>query len=320
MGYGSYSSEAHEALLSERVDAPAQAVFRQSECHPLMNPKGVRVRECRDSVDHPNSVGIVFALDVTGSMGAIPTALATRELPKFMKVLTACDVPDPQLLFMAVGDAYSDSAPLQVGQFESTAELMDQWLTRSYLEGGGGAWGKESYELGLYFLAQHTELDSVVKRGKRGYVFLTGDELPYETLSKHVVETVVGDRLDDDLKIQEIVAELQKTFVPFFVIPDQGRRQHCERAWRDLLGDNVLCMDAATDICHVAAGAVLITEGIAKDAPSLLEHLRAGGLERAREGAVLRTLEPLLALGPAAQASAGAEPGLLERLGKLFKA
>lgn len=320
MGYGSYSSDAHAALLSERASAPAQEVFQQSECHPLMNPKGVRVRECRDSADHPRSTGIVFALDVTGSMGAIPTALAATELPKFMKVLTACDVPDPQILFMAVGDAYSDRAPLQVGQFESTAELMDQWLTRTFLEGGGGAWGKESYELGLYFLAQHTELDSVVKRGKRGYVFLTGDELPYELLSKHAVETIVGDRLDDDLKIAEIVAELQKTFVPFFVIPDQGRRAHCERAWRDLLGDNVLCMDTATDICHVAAGAILIAEGIVKDASSLLEHLRAGGIEGGREGAVLRALAPLLALGPAAFAGPGVEPGLLDRLGALFKA
>ena len=30
-------------------------------------------------------------------------------------------VTDPQVLFMAIGDATSDLAPLQVGQFESTA-------------------------------------------------------------------------------------------------------------------------------------------------------------------------------------------------------
>ena len=32
---------------------------------------------------------------------------------------------------------------LQVGQFESTAELMDQWLTWTYLEGGGGGGRRE---------------------------------------------------------------------------------------------------------------------------------------------------------------------------------
>ncbi len=218
MGHGNYSHEAHEALLSGRSAVPAQALFKQRECHPLMNPKGVRARECRDSAEHPRSLGIVFALDVTGSMGAIPELLAARELPAFMKVLAACGVPDPQLMFMAVGDATSDRAPLQVGQFESTAELMDQWLTWSFLEGGGGDWGQESYELGLYFLAQHTALDCVEKRGRRGYVFMTGDERPYPLLSRHVVDAVIGDRLDEDVKVEEVVAELQKTFVPFFVI------------------------------------------------------------------------------------------------------
>jgi hypothetical protein len=312
MGYGSYSSDAHDAILSERVGAAPQAVFKQSECHPLMNPKGVLARECRDSAEHPHTTAVVFALDVTGSMGAIPRVLATKELPTFMKVLTACDVPDPQLLFLAVGDAFSDRAPLQVGQFEATAELMDQWLTRSFLEGAGGPWGKESYELAMYFLAQHTELDSVAKRQKRGYVFITGDELPYETLSRHAVESVIGDKLDADLKVQEVVAELCKTFIPYFVIPDQERRQHCERAWRDLLGDHVLCMDEPADICFVAAGAVLISEGIVTDETSLVEHLRKGGLPHAREGAVVRALQPLFGTGHAGM-------GLLARVAAFLK-
>src|ERR1044071_7699007 len=118
MGRGNYSVAAHEALLKGRANIPVQQVFKQAQCHPLMNPKGVRLRESRDSADHPQSLGIVFALDVTGSMGKIPKLLATEELPAFMKILLACQVRDPQLLFMAVGDAISDNAPLQVGQFE----------------------------------------------------------------------------------------------------------------------------------------------------------------------------------------------------------
>ena len=121
MGYGNYSHEAHEALLHGRQVLPAQQVFQQRHCHPLMDPKGVRLRESRDSADHPGSLGIVFALDVTGSMGHIPKLLATEQLPKFMKVLEGCRVPDPQLLFMAVGDATSDQSPLQAAQCETTA-------------------------------------------------------------------------------------------------------------------------------------------------------------------------------------------------------
>lgn len=296
MGYGNYSHDAHQAVLDGRAALPAQSVFRQQECHPLMNPKGVRVRESRDSAEHPSSLGIVFALDVTGSMGAIPKLLATEQLPKFMKVLMDCKVAGPQLLFMAVGDATSDRAPLQVGQFESTAELMDQWLTWSYLEGGGGGQGQESYELALYFLAQHTEMDCWVQRSKRGYLFMTGDEKPYPVLSRHIVEAVVGDRLDDDLGVEEIVAELQKTFVPFFLIPDEKRRRNCERTWRDLLGDHVVCMESPEDVCFVAAGALLIHERLVSDEGELVNVMRGAGIRDDRVGPVVRALRPLLEL------------------------
>jgi len=292
MGNGNYSQAAHEALLRGRTNIPAQQVFKQSKCHPLMNPKGVRLRESRDGVDHPQSLGIVFALDVTGSMGEIPRLMATKQLPMFMKTLMDCKIADPQLLFMAIGDAISDSAPLQVGQFESTAELMDQWLTWSYLEGGGGGLGQESYELGLYFLAMHSEMDCMAKRNKRGYLFMTGDEVPYPTLSKHVVEAVIGDRLDEDLTCEEIVAELQKSFVPFFIIPDQARAKRCERRWRDLFGDHVLCLQSPIDVCFVTAGAILLSEGRVSSLKELASLLRNAGMPSLRQNQVLQSLTP----------------------------
>jgi hypothetical protein len=293
MGYGNYSQQAHEALLRGRQTLPSQQVFKQQGCHPLMNPKGVRLRESRDSAEHPQSLAVVFALDVTGSMGDIPRLLATQELPRFMKVLTDCKVPDPQLLFAAVGDATSDRSPLQVGQFESTAELMDQWLTWCHLEGGGGGTGQESYELALYFLALHTEMDCWTKRQKRGYLFMTGDEQPYPILSRHVVEAVVGDHLDDDLKVEEVVAEVQRTLTPFFIIPDRHRRDRCERTWRDLLGDHVLCMDDPADICYVTAGALLLSERLVHDLKELTSVLLASGMPEQRRNAVVQTLKPL---------------------------
>jgi hypothetical protein len=292
MGFGDYSHAAHTALASARATLPRQALFTRKDCHPLMNPHGVRLRESRDSVEHPNSLGIAFALDVTGSMGAIPELLARRELPNFMKILTACGVPDPQLLFLAVGDATCDSAPLQVGQFESTAELMDQWLTWTFLEGGGGGQNTESYELALYFLAQHTELDCVVKRRKRGYMFMTGDELPYPEVSRRQVDGVVGDKLDDDLRVENVVAVLEKTFHPFFLVPDLDRRSRCERRWRDLLGDHVICMESPEDTCWAAAGIVALTEGVVKDVHALAKVLAAAGASSERVAATIRALTP----------------------------
>lgn len=312
MGSGHYSSDAHAQLLQARAHQSAEQVFVQKQVHALMNPKGVRVRECRDSADHPNSLGIVFALDITGSMGGIPKVMATRELPRFMQVLMDAGVADPQLCFMAVGDAIHDRAALQVGQFESTAALMDQWLTSTWLEGGGGGNGRESYELALYFCAQHMEMDCVVKRQHRGYLFMTGDELPYDKLSKHVAESVLGDALDDDLTVEEIVAELQRSFVPFFLVPDPGRRQRIEAQWRAVLGDHVLCMESPDDVCFVAAGALLIGERLVTDEAGLVAALTRGGMAAGRRAAVLTTLRPLLPGG--APAPGPTEPGLLKRL------
>jgi predicted protein tyrosine phosphatase len=296
MGHGNYSHAAHAAIIADRAAASRHEVFTQRGCHPLMNPHGMGVREARDNANHPASLGIVFALDVTGSMGDIPEILATRELPTFMKLLSACLVKDPQLLFMAIGDATSDDAALQVGQFESTAELMDQWLTWSYLEGGGGGSGEESYELAFYVAAQHTDMDCWVKRKKKGYLFLTGDELPYPAVSHHQIDTLVGDKLDADIPIKEVIAAAAETFHIFFLIPDLKRRQTCERRWRDLLGDHVICMEAPEDACAVAASIVALTEKTIADVDSLASTLASNGIAGDRVSAIVRALGPYCAL------------------------
>ncbi len=291
MGYGNYSHAAHAALISDRAARPGTEVFAQRGTHPLMDPKGLRVRESRDSADHPDSLPVVFALDVTGSMGDIPRLLAQQELPTFMQLITDVGVADPQLLFMAIGDANSDQAPLQVGQFESTAELMDQWLTRSYLEGGGGGTGEESYELAFYVLAQHTETDAWTQRRKKGYLFMTGDELPYPAVSRHQIGQLIGEPLDEDIPIEEVIAAAAERWHLFFLIPDPHRRARCEARWRELLGDQVLCMESPEDACAVAAAAVALTERAVPDLQTLAGAMEAKGLPRSRVGAVVRALE-----------------------------
>lgn len=292
MGFGSYSHSAHQALTSNRAALSRNEVFTQRGCHALMDPKGLTVRESRDSPEHPNSLGVVFALDVTGSMGDIPELLARQELPTFMKLLTDCRIPDPQVMFMAIGDATSDGAPLQVGQFETTAELMDQWLTWSYLEGGGGGSGSESYELAFYVLAQHTDIDCWVKRKKRGYLFMTGDELPYPAVSRHQIEALMGEKLDEDIPLEEVVAAAAETYHLFFLIPDLERRQRCEARWRQVLGDHVICMESHEDTCAVAAAIVGLTEGALPNVDAVADVMKANGTSRDRIAATIRALQP----------------------------
>jgi hypothetical protein len=292
MGHGNYSHAAHQAMLADRATLSANEIFAQRGCHALMDPRGLKARESRDSADHPNSMPIVFALDVTGSMGAIPRQLATRDLPNFMKLLQACSIQDPQLLFMAVGDATSDRAPLQVGQFESTAELMDQWLTWSYLEEGGGGTGSESYELVFYTLAQHTDLDSWTKRKKRGYLFMTGDELPYPAVARHQVSALLGEVLDEDIPVEEVIAAAAETYHLFFLIPDLQRRRRCEARWRELLGDNVICMESPDDTCAVAAAIVGLTEGALANLDAVANTMKGQGIAADRVSATVRALKP----------------------------
>jgi hypothetical protein len=296
MGYGNYSSAAHAALTASRAHKSGLEVFAQRNCHPLMNPKGLKVRECRDSADHPDSLGIAFALDVTGSMGDIPHLLATKELPTFMKLLTACGVTHPQIMFMAIGDANSDQAPLQVGQFESTAELMDQWLTWSFVEGHGGGTGEESYDLALYIAAQHTDMDNLVKRKKKGYLFMTGDERPYPAVSRHHIDALIGEKLDEDIPMEEVVAAAAESYHIFFLIPDLARRQRCEARWRELLGNHTICMESPADTCAVSAAIVGLTEKLIPDLDALAGILSSNGFDGQHVGSTIRALQDYAAL------------------------
>ena len=62
MGFGNYSHDAHRAITNQRSGLAREQIFKQTRCHPLMDPHGVRVRESRDGPAHPKSIGVVFTL------------------------------------------------------------------------------------------------------------------------------------------------------------------------------------------------------------------------------------------------------------------
>jgi hypothetical protein len=300
MGYGGYSYEAHQAITNARAGMDASQVFAQTGVHPKMNPLGVKVRESRDSADHPESIAICFALDTSGSMGDIPKLLARSELPKFMKALLDSGIAHPQILFMAFVDAKYDQTPLQVGQFESTADLMDKWLTMTTLHGNGGAsyagplQGGENYELALYFAARHTAFDSWEKRQRKGYLFMTGDEDSYPAAARETVKNVIGDDLEVDIPLADVMTEVRRTWQPFFLIPDAGRRT-IEAYWRGVFGDDVICMNTPEDTTAVCAALVAIGEGVLSSRADIERSMRAGGMPQERVTSALAALDPWLA-------------------------
>ena len=255
-----------------------------------MNPSGVLVRESRDSDAHPESQAVGVLIDVTGSMQTVPRILQAN-LPRLMGLLIHKDyLEHPQILIGAVGDATCDAAPLQVGQFESGIEIEED-LGKLFLEGGGGGQVTESYELAMYFMARHTGIDCLEKRGKRGYLFLIGDEAPYPRVKRSEVEQVLGYSLQADLPIEELIAELQRTYDVYFVLPKMTHHWNnaaVHRRWWRLLGQNVLRLEDPAGICELIAFTIGIAEG--KVDLANLEELQEAGASRSVTRAVGKAL------------------------------
>lgn len=137
MGGGCYSYVRDCATKAGYVGESCEQVFTARHMSPDMNICG-KVRECRDSDEHPTTYPIIIALDVTGSMGSIPHNLITGGFPAIMKKIMDEGIEHPQVCFLGIGDDYYDEAPIQAGQFEASDELLDHWLKSLWIEGGGG--------------------------------------------------------------------------------------------------------------------------------------------------------------------------------------
>ena len=195
MGSGSYTASDWSKLKTSRSitrDSDERELFKSKHCEDKFNPRFIGMRESRDNDEHPNSTPIAIGLDVTGSMGYLPAEIIKNGLNELMKKLYASQViPDPQLMFAACGD-YCDDAPLQVTQFESDIRIAEQ-LLELWLEGGGYGNGGEDYQLFWYFLAKHTDTDSMKKRNQKGFAFTIGDEPVHDVITPETFKKVFNE-------------------------------------------------------------------------------------------------------------------------------
>jgi hypothetical protein len=269
--------------------------------HDKMNPLGVTVRESRDSAAHPESHAVAVLFDVTGSMQSVPRVLQ-ENLPRLMGLLIRKGyLAHPQILIGAIGDATCDAAPLQVGQFESGIEIEED-LAKLYLEGGGGGHITESYELALYFMARHTAIDCHEKRGKKGYLFVIGDEAPYSHVKRKEVREVIGDGLQADIPVAEVVAELRRRYDVYHVIPKMTSNwgnEDIHRRWVSLLGQNVLRLQEPAGICELIASVI----GVAEEKADL-DVIAADLADAGASASVARAVGT--AVAPVAKGKAGA--------------
>jgi hypothetical protein len=273
MGSGRWSSDDWASTSASTRTKSVDAVFTtRGGMKDHLNPLNVATRESRDSVDNPQSTAMIVGVDVTGSMGRYAKDIASESMGVlFQEIFDRKPITDPHLMFMGIGDANCDTAPLQVSQFEADNRIIDQ-LTDIYLESGGGCNQFESYNLPWYFAAMHTSIDCFEKRGKKGYLFTLGDEETPGPLTRAQIKEFIGDDVERDYSSQELLKMAQKTYHVFHVIIEQG--SHCRNGnlpkvqgkWKDLMGQYVLSVSDHTKLSEVIVSAIQVIEGADKDA------------------------------------------------------
>lgn len=187
----------------------------------------------------------------------IPQEMIKYGLPKLMGSLIQNGVPDAALMFGAIGDHECDSHPLQVAQFESGDQELDMWLTRTYLEGGGGGNDGESYLLAWYFAANHIKTDAFDKRGQKGFVFTIGDEPCLKNLPVSAVKGIMGSTAvgQGNYSREELLENARKQNHVYHIHINHGRI--CDPAWKQLLGSNLIEITDYTTVSSVIANTIL---------------------------------------------------------------
>jgi hypothetical protein len=121
-------------------------------------------------------------------------------------------------------------------------------------------------------MTRHTALDSWEKRGRRGYLFIIGDEMAYGRVKPAQVHAVIGDRINEPLALKAILAELQQKFDVYFILPaaaGHGGDAQILGFWRKLLGQNVIALEDLDAVCETIA----LTVGLGEQAIDLAEGL-----------------------------------------------
>ena len=249
--YSTYSESigrrycASTGTFSDTYTNSSQA-FVAKHLDESMNPKKV-IRECCDSEEHPNTIPIILALDVTGSMGSTAIEVQKKLNPIMVEIYKR--IKDAEIMIMAIGDLAYDDAPIQISQFESDIRIAEN-LDKIYFENGGGGNDYESYTAAWYMGLNHCKLDCW-NRGKKGLIITMGDEPINPYLPRRQLNHATGDTIQIDVNTKDLYDEASKKFDIYHIsvqsnsYPDQTREH---KTFADVIGKQHAFVSSVDDI------------------------------------------------------------------------
>ena len=214
-------------------DMKNQELFAGRTMDPMLDPRDV-MRECCDTEEHPATIPVILALDVTGSMGQAAVEVA-KQLNVIMTKLYD-KVRDVEFMVMGIGDFAYDRCPLQVSQFESDIRIAEQ-LDKLYFEFGGGGNDYESYSAAWYFAVNHVKLDAW-DRGQKGLIITMGDEALNPYIPGERLGEVTGRRIRKDVETEKLLPEVLEKYDVYHIYVDHRSRRNVDRdikSWEKLL-------------------------------------------------------------------------------------
>ena len=253
MGSGSFDSSAYAAYArSTGKKIGADGVVSSghkftSRANSGFDAKNV-VRECINTTEHPNTVPVILALDVTGSMGSASVRTASALGKIALNLIDKNPGKDLEFLAMGIGDIECDEYPIQVSQFESDKRILES-MDNIYQEHGGGGNDYESYSAAWYFGLYQTKLDSFDKQNRKGIIITMGDEPLNPTLPAYLLKEFVGNMPRGALvDTKKLYNKAKSKFDIYHIIIDdsstlygrcgQHDRDIIEKSW-DILGENL---------------------------------------------------------------------------------
>lgn len=238
----------YDGSVKYKRGTTSQDIYRTTKINEALDPMNV-IRECVDTDEHPNTIPVIIALDVTGSMGEAAVEVS-KKIGTLMEDLFK-RFKDIEVMIMGIGDLAYDKSPIQISQFESDIRIAEQ-LDKLYFEYGGGANSYESYTAAWYMGSRHTKLDCW-NRGKKGVIITLGDEAINPYLPSFELKEATGDDMQDSINTDTLYEEAKEKFDIYHILVNhsyssENRNERNISEWKEKIGENNVVISTVNGI------------------------------------------------------------------------